>query len=359
MSRAELARALHLDAKSLTNLARQLIKEGFLATTSLPTQGRGRPPEGLRLRVDSLIAIAAEIHENKIVVSPVDLDGRTLSRFAEPIPRQASQQEIIRIIRQITRMALDRAPFRPLGIGVSYPGVLNLQRGTIVECSQLKCLENVRMDLLFHDFWDGHISYVETKQAFALAERSFGSARQLDDFLLLHLGKGIGCVFMSEGRLRNGHLNTAGEIGHTVIDPKGTLCGCGRRGCLETVASLESIFRHALPEQGGLSVSPDPRKIAALASQGDPAAIAAIQRAAHAVGLVLATLVNAFGPSHLVLSGESLQFGEMLIAEIETSVRRYALPSVQKGIELRVSSLGSEAACQGAAAAVFQSLFTA
>jgi len=361
MSRADLARALQLDAKSLTNLARELLKEGILATTAHPfgAGARGRPPEGLGLCLERLVALAVEIGESAVTASAVNLQGLLLSRFTEPTKESATKAEIRRAIHKTARQALEHAAFPPLGIGLSYPGVLDRKSGTIIECAHLKGLEGSRLDTFFTGMWEGHVSYVDSTQALLLAEKAFGSARQLEDFLLLHLGVGIGCAFMSEGRLRMGQIHTAGEIGHSVVDLRGTVCWCGRRGCLETVASMETICRAAQSQRLARSWQPDPTKVADLVARGDTTATRALRRGAHAVGLVLATLVDAFGPSHVVISGESLGLGPLFIAEIEATVRRYALPSIQKDIEFLVSNLGEDAPRQGAAAAVFQTLFTA
>ena len=83
------------------------------------------------------------------------------------------------------------------------------------------------------------------KQLPPLAEHWYGAARDADDFLLVDAGEGIGCALMNGGRIDTSRRYIGGELGHTVLNPKGDLCGCGRRGCLETVASLSAILKRS------------------------------------------------------------------------------------------------------------------
>ena len=360
MSRVEMAREMGLDGKTLTNLTRDLLKRRLVVPHGMVSRrGRGRPRENLRLRAEGLWAIGLHVEEYRVTSALINMEGKIRSRHVNAFRGGASHGAVLDAVRTAAQKAMEEAPRGILGLGLAFPGMLDQDQQVIVECVHLRGWENTRMEDLFHGVFPGRVhlrNFTETK---ALAEQWFGEARQLEDFLLMDLGVGIGCVQMIEGRIRGGTKHMAGEIGHMIFRPEGVACWCGRRGCLETVASLDAV-RQAVHRVTGRPLSGlDAATLARLAGEGNRAVGDAIREAAGAVGLVLANLVDILGPSHVILSGESMLLGTEFIRVIEESVRKYALPTLQRSLVLAPTKLGEDAALLGSAVAVLQSVFDA
>jgi glucokinase len=161
----------------------------------------------------------------------------------------------------------------------------------------------------------------------------WGRGRLSPTFALLTLGTGVGGGVVVDGRLRLGTLGSAGELGHLTVDPDGTRCGCGGRGCLETVASGPAIVGEALRlirsgQATALKASVgddlsrlDPELIGAAASAGDEAARFLVERAGRALGLAIAGLVLTLHPEGVVLGGGVAAIGDLLYQTIGDELR--------------------------------------
>ena len=183
---------------------------------------------------------------------------------------------------------------------------------------------------------DGH--------AFALAEARIGAARGAEDVLCIVCGTGIGGALVIGGRLHLGVEDRAGEVGHHTVLVDGPLCGCGNRGCLETVAGARAIAETA----GRASFD----EVVASARGGDERSRAALTRAAAYIGVALANLTIFFAPQRIVVGGGVAAAGELLFdplrAEIERRAGRVAPLSA---IEIVPATLGADAGAVGAALA--------
>jgi glucokinase len=167
-----------------------------------------------------------------------------------------------------------------------------------------------------------------------LGELTFGHGRGVRGMLLFTLGTGIGGGVVVDGALQLGPLGAAGELGHQTILPDGPRCGCGSRGCLETLASGPAITAEGvrLFESGlapklheitrGNVAAVTPREMALAAEAGDELVREAIVRAASYLGIGIANLVSALHPELVVLSGGVAAIGDLLLNAVRAEVRR-------------------------------------
>jgi len=357
MSRVELAQLLQLDAKTVTNLTRELLEQNVVEETGIASQGRGRPRQMLRVRSGDLLAAAVQLEEGKVVGAIVNLDGGVLHRNSAALSGKESQRELLRKIRTVARSLLRRGQARLPGLGFTFPGVFDPDRRIVLQCHRLPAWEGVQLDKVFGGVFEGRVSIESNTRTEALGEQWFGTAKEWSDFLLVSIGEGIGCVLVDQGRLQVGASRIAGEIGHTIIDPKGAPCSCGRRGCLETVASLKAIRAGLTPPKGVKQVGVG--RIADLLASGDPAALAAMETAADALGLALANFVHVMNPQHLLITGEAVGMGPLFTAALEASLKRYVVPLFHRHLHLSTGRLGEDAALLGSAALVLESFFNA
>jgi predicted NBD/HSP70 family sugar kinase len=179
----------------------------------------------------------------------------------------------------------------------------------------------------------------------ALAEATVGAGREHTDLVYVKLSAGIGAGFVLAGELCRGSAGLAGEIGHIQARPDGPVCRCGKRGCLETVASTEALLALLRPIHG------DDLTLAALlelSRSADDATVRVIHEAGRAVGRVLADICNTINPGIVVVGGDLSPAGEPLVSGIREAIDRYALPAAANVVAVTQGALRERAALVGA-----------
>jgi predicted NBD/HSP70 family sugar kinase len=176
-----------------------------------------------------------------------------------------------------------------------------------------------------------------------LGERSRGVARGARDVVYLKLSTGVGAGLLLDGSLYAGCRGIAGDIGHVTVVENGHICGCGNRGCLETVASAGALARALAPTHGDRISLP---RLLELVDHDDPVAERAMSDIGRHVGRALAPLCMALDVELVVLGGELGATSRRLLASIRTELRRTAL--ARQPIPVRPASLGDRAEALGA-----------
>ena len=239
---------------------------------------------------------------------------------------------------------------RTLGFGVTVPGLIDHRRGRDLLSPNMHLIDgrSPARDLGKRLGLEGMM--IQDMDALCLAERHFGLARSLDDFVLLAVGPGIGMGVMSGGRLLRGYRGFAGEIGHITVCPDGPTCGCGNRGCLETVASVAPIARR-ISRRLGRTVNVE--EVIRLARSGELDHEGDCEEFVRYLGIGLAAVINLFNPSTLFIHGRLFEVDEGLFGLVLGRIRERALaPSfadchiVRSGVDLQ----------QGAVAAIIRHL---
>lgn len=196
--------------------------------------------------------------------------------------------------------------------------------------------------------------------AAAVGEMLFGGAKHMKNFVVITLGTGLGSGFVVNGEVLYGHDGFAGELGHVIAVRDGRLCGCGRRGCLETYASATGIVR-TMREWLDNSAQPSPLRnvpdeeltsklIAETAGAGDEIANEVVDYTAKILGRALADMVCITSPQAIFLFGGLAQAGDLLIAPTKKYMEENLLRIFRDKIEIMPSMLCTNAAVQGAAA---------
>jgi glucokinase len=194
----------------------------------------------------------------------------------------------------------------------------------------------------------------------ALGEFRFGAGRGVSSLCYLTVSTGVGGGWVLDGRVWRGADGMAGEIGHTVADPNGPLCLCGKRGCVERYASGPYIAQHArdlLDENPGggpilrrLAAADDApitgRAVAAAAALGDELAQRALARAAWALGVGIGNAANLLNPARFVLGGGVTHSGDAFWSAVRRSARETALPQIS--LDIVPAALGDDAPLWGA-----------
>lgn len=203
--------------------------------------------------------------------------------------------------------------------------------------------------------------------AAALGEMLFGGAKGMKDFVVITLGTGLGSGIVSNGKLVIGHDGFAGELGHTVVEVNGRMCGCGNKGCLETYASATGIRRTVFMQLAqsnkpsalrGVSYDDLTSKMVTEAAiSGDSIALDAFEYTGKILGIKLAEVVTLFSPEAIFLFGGVAKAGKLIIDPAKKYMEEFMFPIFRNKVKLLPSGLeGKNAAVLGAAALIWQEI---
>ena len=250
------------------------------------------------------------------------------------------------------------------GIGIGAPNG-NINSGTIEFAPNLHWKGSIPLAALFEERFGKPAILTNDANAAAIGERIYGNAKDLDDFVLITLGTGLGSGIVANGRLLYGHDGFAGEYGHFRVIPNGRSCGCGRRGCLETYVSATGVVRSVTELESPNKATSALLKLETvsaedvfeLATNGDTFAEEIIEYTAAMLGSALADYTCFSSPKAYVLFGGIAQSGAPFAEKVKTYMEREILNIYQNKIEIRISSLHDKnAAILGSCSLVWNEL---
>jgi glucokinase len=273
-------------------------------------------------------------------------------------PADADAQFDIRTMVALGRQILEGK--MPLGIGVSFGGPADFTTGVVRRSDHVPGWENIPLQQLLEGEFGAPVSLDNDANAAALGEQQFGAGKGYQDLLYITVSTGVGGGWILNGRPWRGREGMAGEIGHSVIDPSGPSCLCGKRGCVERYASGPYMAQDArqwleqAPERGrilralGREGPVSAEMVAEAAQQGDELAAEIVKRGAWAVGVGIGNTVNVMNPSLFVLGGGVTKAGELWWQTVRRVARQTALNDMD--FDIVHAALGDDAPLWGAVA---------
>jgi len=301
------------------------------------------------------------------VVGTVAEDGSELiGLVSEPtLPEQGGDAVIARIVK-LARASIAAAPGKEIaGVGIGSPGPLDTKTGVVILTPNLGWVNMPLRDRVADSLKLPTVLDNDANCAI-FGEWWRGAARGVDDVIGLTIGTGIGGGIVLGGKIYHGASDVAGEIGHMTIDANGRLCKCGNQGCLEAYASGPAIAARAVEGiEAGVEtslpqyVAGDLSRITAqvvyeAAHDGDPYALDVVRDTAKLLGAGVASLVNIFNPSVVVICGGVTLAGDKLFGPLTTEVHRRAFKPAWEVCSILPGALTGTAGVYGAAAVFMQ-----
>ena len=345
LTRAELARLTALTPQTVSNIVAELEQAELLASRQPRKQGRGQPAIPVALNPASAFSIGIHLDHQTLLIVLVDLTGeihfRRLMLVQKPEP-DATLARIAQLLAEI-KAQLGVRWQKVLGIGVVMPGPFGVEGISSVGPTTLHGWEQVNIEARLAEMSGVPVTLENDATVAAIGERFHGVARQLNSFIYLYIGTGLGAGIIMDGHVYSGHAHNAGEIGHVVVDPGGRACYCGNQGCLERYVSLQAAYEYcgldpmtALPEDL-LEVD------AALFDRW--------------IDTVLTPLRQAINMLECIFDAESVIIGGMMPAALLDKIIQRLPPLYQSvrgrylnGLRLKTGMTGSDTAALGAAA---------
>ena len=359
--RAEIARLTGLSPATVTGITAELIQDNLVFEKESGDSSGGRPPIMLAINPNGGCVVGIKVMEDHALGALTDLEASLLGKQSYPLTDTSPEgisRSLSELVAELLKMSENPAP-NLMGVGVGLAGIVEAGQG-LVRQSPFLGWNDVPLREMIQSRVNVPVYVDNDVNTLAFAEKWFGAGRGVDNFLVVTVGRGIGLGIVSNGQFNHGARGGAGEIGHTVIQPGGELCACGKRGCLEMYASEPALLRQAAKafEQGQLSSLPNtPEELIALAASGEKAAQEIFARAGELLGQSIANLVNIFNPQRVLINGEGVRAGNWLFDPMRSAIDEHTMPGLRQDVSILVEPLGDDAWARGAASLVLHELF--
>ena len=341
ISRADIARLTNLTRTTVSDVVAGLIAEGLVCEVGHGASIGGKSPILLSVIADARYVVGLNLAQDKFIGALVNLKGE-IKETIELDVHESDGEKGLQFVYQIMDQLFKKRLKPIIGIGIGTPGLVNTREGVVLNAVNLDW-QDLPLGALLEKKYKVPISVLNDSQAAAIGEFVYGGDHRPDENLIVVNARyGIGAGILINGRLFQGDGGGAGEIGHVVVQENGETCRCGKRGCLETVASVRAVLRQMNAD------SLEAVSEAFLA--GEARAVDIVTKAAHFLGVSLANLIGTLNIQKIVLTGDMTRFGPVWLSEVEASMRAAALTRMSGATKLELGKLDYRACILGAAA---------
>lgn len=321
-SRAALARMSGLTPPTVSKVVESLLLQGIVEEFEQDRPLLGRPHKLVKMATTSAVVLGVVIDAGSSCVTQTGLDGQVAEEQTLRFQTPDTYERLLDELEQRCRTLLSRTNAKPRGVGVSVPGLVSERLEQVVFCPNLHLLDHRNPARDLETRLGIECLLLHEPQALCLAERMYGIARDLDNFAMLDVTQGLGLGVVVGGMILTGNSGMAGEIGHITADPTGIRCGCGNRGCLETLATDAALMRMM---QDRIK---KPLTLAGAASlldeQGDDFE-SEIQAVAGYLAIAIAAVINTFNPTTVFVHGKLLVENKDRFDRVVDGVRQRTL----------------------------------
>lgn len=355
-SRADIVRATGLSRTTVSSLVAELLADGVVVQRpepdgrQAPSPNGGRPPTLLALDPASGGFVGIDFGHDSVRVALADRSGALLTDGRVDVDVDHQADRALRVAAGMfedLRVRAGVSPARVLGVGAALSAPLRSRRHAFASSRIFPSWADVDVGAELESHLGVPVQVGNDANLGALAEARFGAGRGLPNMLYVMLSAGVGAGIILDGQLYEGHTGTAGELGHVVVDPVGSICRCGNRGCLETVAGVNALTR-ALQHTYGPAATLE--ALLELCRSGDPGALRLIVDAGTAVGQAVAAMCNVLDPALVIIGGELAAAGPALVDAVREMIDQRTSPATGRTYKVVGGDLGDKAEVLGAVA---------
>jgi len=350
LSVGELSKAIGLSFPTVHALVADLQERNVLISRDKGESIGGRKPLLYRINKAFFKVLCVEIERFSVRLVVLDNSNDEIypsRHYAHELSEDSSGvQRLVEIIHEyLKEVGAQLADVS--AVGLDMPGLVDSASGTnhtffVDEGFNLR-------DYLSKELGK-YVAIINDVKAAALSELVYGAAHNKKNVLVILMDWGIGLGIIADGQVYMGNNGFSGEMGHMVFEEDGELCYCGKRGCLETIASGIYLVNQARADiEAGIPTllknlpniqDLQPQDIIKVATQGDQYAIDLISSLGRNLGKAMSLLIQILNPESIVLSGKFAQAGALITIPIQQSLNTYTMNSIGKNCEVEVSSLG-------------------
>jgi len=303
----------------------------------------------------SAYSIGIDLGGTNLRVAAVDSSGEILDKVSEPAVFDAGPEHVAEEIARVVDNVRKKVGVDGLaGVGIGVPGYIDITAGVVVGSANLPGFEGFPVRDRIQQNLGTPIHLENDANAAALGEMWMGAGKNVKDLILLTLGTGIGGGIVIDGKVVHGSNGMAGEFGHMTVFPDGNPCGCGNCGCLEKHASATAIAAMGRMMHFGREVK-TAADVYALALEGNDRAKRVFESMGRALGIALASLINAFNFPLYLVSGGPLPAWDLFSPTMFSEISKRSFTFSRTGTRVERALLGADAGLFGAA---YLSLFS-
>ncbi len=332
ISRADVAKKTRLSPPTVSAIVEDLVSDvALLQELGIGVAQRGRPPMMLSANNEFGYLVGVDIGSQTMRIALTDLTGTVLARMRERTAAESREGVLEQVERGIERVCAEAGKdlSKLFAIGVGAPGMTNVTDGRVIEAAHLRGWVDVPLRDRLQQRFNVPTRVDNDANMAALGERWQGSARDVDDFVFIAIGAGVGAGVMVGGRLHRGHHWYAGEVSRMNLDHRDWLVDYGQSGYLES----------------RVGAGPDGWKaVFDRAAAGDPESVRVLEQLAIYLGTAVANITTVLDPALVVFGGGLSHAGPLLIEPVRRVVARI-VPNVPA---IKTSALGDEAQLMGA-----------
>lgn len=321
-SRATLARMSGLTPPTVSKVVESLLMQGIVEEFEQDRPPLGRPHKLVKMATTSAVVLGVVIDAGSSCVTETGLDGQVTEEKTLRFRTPDTYERLLDELEQRCRTLLSRTIAKPRGVGVSVPGLVSERLEQVVFCPNLHLLDHRNPAGDLETRLGIECLLLHEPQALCLAERMYGIARDLENFAMLDVTQGLGLGVVVGGMILTGNSGMAGEIGHITADPTGIRCGCGNRGCLETLATDAALMRMM---QDRVKKPLTLAEAAAMLDEQNADFESEIQVVTGCLAIAIAAVINTFNPTTVFVHGKLLVENKDRFDRVVDGVRQRTL----------------------------------
>lgn len=365
VSRTDLAEITGLTRTTIGTIVDHLIALGIVSEAGMGKSQGGRPPIIIEINHNAVYAFGAGMQDLRWNMVVTNLDAEVILRdeaVIDDTQPQSAIEAIDRGYRQLVKRVPRGARLLPMA-GIGSPGVVDMATGVVHGAVDLGW-GTVDLGGELQRRIGVPVSVANRSRVGALAEIWCAHLRgEVHELVYVTLGTGVAAGIVHNGELVRGATSSAGELGHVVVAPDGPVCGCGNRGCLQTLVNEHAILSRAntLAIALGVGGFRSAQEVVKLASDPGPldeprrvTAGRTVDEAGRYLATALGTVINLLNPEQLVLGGPLIDAGPALLAATRRHLDHRAMSYPLSAATVRGSSFGHDSSAIGAAVMVVQ-----
>ena len=371
-SNADICRVLNISSPTSIILLNELLNEGLIEKKGKGRSIGGRKPELYSLHNNSFYVLCIEMDRFKTEMAILDNNNNNITGIKSFSLKLTKDKSAIKLLHEFAEQLILSSGIdtnKLVGIGLGMPGLVDSNAGKNYTYLVSSSGDSKTLQDILEEKFKKPVYVQNDVKTNALAECRFGLALNKKDALVLLMDWGIGLGIIMDGKLQSGMSGFAGEIGHIPFVKDGELCHCGKRGCLETVASGIALARMAKEgiKSGQTSIlntlseeeidQIEPQIVIDAANKGDQYAINILSQVGENLGKAVATLIQLFNPELIILGGKIAEAKQYITIPMRHAINTYCMTRIREQTKIVLSTLGHSAGILGSASIVIENTF--
>lgn len=364
----ELAKLLKISLPTCIVLLNDMILSGYLENIGVGESSEGRKPSLYGLAEDVIYVIACDFARYSANMAIFNCHNEFVTPVIQVDTNIDDPQLTDKIYEAAKKLMVDHhiPEEKVFGLGVDMPGLINSKAGINYTIKDKKH-QNIRRDLKLKF---NKLVYIDNDaRMHAYGEFHFGAAKNYKDAIIIHWSWGLRLGIFVNGQLYSGKNGFSGEFSHIPMVENGELCICGKRDCLETIASSNTIMKKVMQGFEDKVISslvyhfkehPEkvtPEDVILSARMGDEFCIAILNDIGKSMGKGLSYIIQLLNPEVIVLSGPLSKAKQYILSPIQQSLNRLCLEKISESTPIIVSDMGDQSALLGTSEMIFQKVF--